>query len=65
MVLAELVDLAEVWPPDPDTLGARAGRMRWFSWDAVGIGPTGWVLRVAVEDPERGVAFALNAHDPS
>ena len=65
MVLAELVDLAVDWPPAPDALGARAARMRWYTWDAVGIGPTGWVLRLAVEDADRGVAFALNAHDPS
>jgi hypothetical protein len=65
MVLSELVDLGEVWPPDPAELGTRAQRMRWFVWDAMGIGPTGWVLRLAVEDPSRGVAFALAAHDPA
>ncbi len=65
MVLAELVDLGEVWPPDPVALGARAQRMRWFVWDAMGIGATGWVLRIAVEDPDRGLAFALSAHDPA
>ena len=64
MVLSELVDLGEFWPPDPGELGERARRMRWFVWNAMGIGPTGWVLRVAVEDPNRGVAFALSAHDP-
>ncbi len=65
MVLAELVDLGETWPPDPEALGDRARRMRWFVWDAMGIGPTGWILRVAVEDPDRNVAFALSAHDPA
>jgi hypothetical protein len=40
-------------------------RLRWFLWDAVGVGPTGWVLRIAVEDPARGLAFALAAHDPA
>ena len=65
MVLAELVDLGDTWPPDPEELGERAQRMRWFVWDAMGIGPTGWILRVAVEDPERGLAFALSAHDPA
>jgi hypothetical protein len=64
MVLAELVDLGTVWPLDPEQLGERSGRLRWFGWDAVGIGPTGWVLRLAVEDPDREVAFALMAHDP-
>ena len=65
MVLAELVDLSEVWPPDPEELGTRASAMRWYVWDAMGIGSTGWVLRIAVEDPNRAVAFALSAHDPA
>ena len=65
MVLAELVDLSEVWPPDPVELGEQARRLRWFIWDAMGIGATGWVLRVAVEDPDRGLAFALSAYDPA
>ncbi len=65
MVLAELVDLSDAWPPDPIEMGTRARRMRWFVWDAMGIGATGWVLRVAVEDPDRGLAFALSAHDPA
>jgi hypothetical protein len=65
MVLAELVGLGDSWPLDPDELGSRAARLRWYAWDAVGIGPTGWVLRVAVEDPDRDVAFALMAHDPA
>ncbi len=65
MVLAELVDLGEVWPLDPVELGTRSRRLRWYAWDAVGIGPSGWVLRLAVEDPDRGVAFALMAHDPA
>ena len=65
MVLAELVDLSEIWPPEPDELGARASRMRWYVWDEMGIGATGWVLRVAVEDPDRGIAFGLSANDPA
>ena len=65
MVLSELVDLALDWPPDPDELGRRAGALRWYVWDSVGIGASGWVLRMAVEDPERGLAHALSAHDPA
>jgi len=65
MVLAELVDLGDDWPIDPVALGDRSSRLRWYAWDAVGIGPTGWVLRLAVEDPERDVSFALMAHDPA
>ncbi len=65
MVLAELVEFGDEWPLDPDELGRRAARLRWYVWDAMGIGATGWVLRVAVEDPDRGIAFALTAHDPA
>ncbi len=65
MVLSEIVDLGDVWPPDPDAIGERAQRLRWFVWDAMGIGPTGWILRIAVEDPERNRAYALSAFDPS
>jgi hypothetical protein len=65
MVLAELVGVIDEWPPEPDTLGGRAGDLRWFVWDAVGVGATGWVLRLAVEDPVRGRAYALSAFDPS
>jgi hypothetical protein len=64
-VLSELVDLGDDWPLDAAALGDRSRRLRWYAWDAVGIGPTGWVLRIAVEDPDRGVAFALMAHDPA
>ena len=41
MVLAELVDLGEVWPLDPVELGSRSrlGCVG-IAWDAVGIGPT-------------------------
>lgn len=65
MVLAELVDLIADWPPEADEIGRRAADLRWFVWDAVGIGATGWVLRLAVEDPARGRAYALSAFDPS
>lgn len=65
MVLGELVELAGHWPPDPDELGRRAAALRWFVWDAVGVGATGWVLRMAVEDPTRRRAYALSAFDPA
>ncbi|MGZ4678290.1 MAG: hypothetical protein ACXVJ7_17850 [Acidimicrobiia bacterium] len=65
MVLAELVELGEVWPLDPDELGGRAARLHWYLWNAAGVGSTGWLLQVAVEDPARGLAFALRAYDPS
>jgi hypothetical protein len=65
MVLAALVDLDATWPPDPGTLGDAVAALRWYLWDAVGIGATGWTLRIGVEDPDRGLAYALTAHDPA
>ncbi|MGQ0804901.1 MAG: hypothetical protein ACT4PI_13705 [Actinomycetota bacterium] len=60
---AALGGLLDRWPPDPDALGAAVTRLRWYAWDA-GEAPTGWVLRVAVEDPGAGRAWALDALDP-
>ena len=65
MVLSELVELGEEWPPNPHEIGTCAEALRWFVWDAVGIGPTGWSLRIAIEDPARSLAYALSAFDPS
>jgi hypothetical protein len=50
------------WPLDPDDLGAAAQRLRWYRWDA-GEPETGWSLRLGVEDPQRGRAWALSAVD--
>ncbi|HEX2192380.1 MAG TPA: hypothetical protein VHH09_04235, partial [Acidimicrobiales bacterium] len=50
------------WPPEPDEIGAAGSALRWYRWD----GPaddTGWSLRLAVEDPARGRAWALEATD--
>ena len=65
MVLSELAELGDEWPPNAHEMGARAGVLRWFVWDAMGIGSTGWTLRIAVEDPDRNLAYALSAFDPS
>jgi hypothetical protein len=40
------------------------GDLRWFVWDD-GAPPVGWHLHVAVEDRERGLAWALRAVDVS
>jgi hypothetical protein len=50
------------WPPDPDELGERLGRLRWFRWDE-GAPEGGWVLRLAVEDPTSRWAAAIGATD--
>jgi hypothetical protein len=50
------------WPLPADVVGEIAQRLRWYVWD--GAEPTtGWHLRVAIEVPERGLSFALNAID--
>ncbi len=50
------------WPPDPDALGAAAGELRWFWWDA-DEPATGWQLHLAVSDPADDIAWALSAID--
>jgi hypothetical protein len=47
----------------PELLGAAIGELRWYWWDA-GEPDTGWTLRLAVEDPLDGLAWAVSATDP-
>jgi hypothetical protein len=64
-VLTGLVDEGDddaAWPPPPDELGAAVAELRWFAWDPGGP-DTGWSLRLAVEDPVDGLAWALTASD--
>lgn len=58
--LAALCDLD--WPPDPDDFGAGAERLRWH-WFDDGSPGTGWVLRLAIADPDAGLAWAIAAVD--
>ena len=59
---ALLCDLA--WPPDAEELGRAIGALRWHRFDEGDPGrQEGWVLRLAVEDPEHGWAAALAATD--
>lgn len=51
-----------LWPVEPAVLGAAADELEWFRWDE-GAPEEGWVLRVAVADPENGWAAALAATD--
>ena len=60
--LAALTELLDEWPVPPDELGAAAAALRWYRWDA-GEPETGWSLRLAVEDTERGRAWAVSAVD--
>lgn len=60
--LAALGDLVDDWPIHPDELGALAGELRWYRWDAHEP-EMGWNLQLAVEDPTEGVAWAILARD--
>jgi hypothetical protein len=50
------------WPPAPETLGAAVDRLSWWCWDD-GMPASGWVLRLAVTDPQAGWSAALDATD--
>ena len=52
------------WPLDSDEVGDAAQSLRWFVWDAYEP-KTGWWLRLAVEDPDEGLAWAIAATDQS
>ncbi len=60
--IAALTDLLDPWPPDSEELGAAAATLRWYFWDDLAPS-TGWVLRLAAEDPEHGLAWAMSAMD--
>jgi hypothetical protein len=51
------------WPPDPDEVGAAGAALRWYRWDDPAGATTGWSLRLAVEEPTGGRAWAVEATD--
>lgn len=55
-----LADLS--WPCAPDDLGAAASRFRWY-WFDEGSPSSGWALRLAIEDPQSGLSWAVSAVD--
>ena len=60
--VAALGDLLDDWPFRPDDVGDVAAELRWYRWDAGGPA-AGWSLRLAVEDPDAGRAWAVQATD--
>jgi hypothetical protein len=60
--LTGLAGLADEWPIEPDELGEVAADLRFYGWDA-GEPETGWVLRLAIEDPAESLAWAVGAVD--
>jgi hypothetical protein len=60
---AAVADRLDDWPLHPDDMGAVVTEMlRWYAWDAAEPS-TGWSIRLAVEHPRRGVAYAITATD--
>jgi resuscitation-promoting factor RpfA len=59
-----LAGLDEVGSVDPGDLGRAAAELAWWWWDAAEP-ETGWSLRLAVEDPAEGLAWAISAVDAS
>ncbi len=59
---AALLDLLDDWPLSGDELRSGVSELRWYLWDE-GVDPIGWSLRIAVEDPEAHLAWALIAAD--
>ena len=60
--MASLLGLADDWPVDPHELGEAVEQLAFFAWD-VPEGVPGWRFRLAVVDPERGLAWAARADD--
>lgn len=58
--MATLCDLD--WPPDPEAVGQAVERLRYY-WFDDGSPGTGWELRLAIEDPSNGLAWAVAAVD--
>jgi hypothetical protein len=50
------------WPPAADELGEVASSLRWAVWAPPGP-RLGWSLHLAIEDPEDGLAWAIEATD--
>ncbi len=49
------------WPPSPDDLGTAIHELRWFLWSDGST--SGWMLNLAVEDVENGIAWATTSTD--
>ncbi|MEY2417517.1 MAG: hypothetical protein QOG90_197 [Actinomycetota bacterium] len=59
---AAVADLTHDWPLSATELGEAVDELQWYLWDE-GHDPVGWSLRLAVEDPEHGLAWAVLATD--
>ncbi len=59
-VVSTLADLE--WPCPADQIETALKRMRWY-WFDDNSPEGGWALRLAIEDPELGLAWAISATD--
>ena len=59
-LVAALADLG--WPAKPDAVRDAAEGMRWWSWEPPGFAG-GWSACLAVESPDLGLAWAVEALD--
>jgi hypothetical protein len=59
---AVLTGTDDAWPDAHAELGEAVGELRWYVWSDLAP-DTGWVARLAVEDPLDGLAWALMAVD--
>ena len=57
--MAVLAGVDDDWP---DGVGEAAAELRWWRWGPPS-GDVGWSCRLAVEDPDHGLAWALDATD--
>jgi len=61
-VAAAAADLLDDWPLEPEEFGEEISDLRWYWWSDP-FPSTGWACRIAIEDPESGYAWVLNAAD--
>ncbi|MEX1038050.1 MAG: DUF6183 family protein [Acidimicrobiia bacterium] len=59
-VVASISDLD--WPAAPEDIRTAASRIKWYWFDDASP-PGGWELRLALEDPETGLGWAISAND--
>jgi hypothetical protein len=62
-VAAAAVAGIDEWPIRPAALGDSLDRLRWYGFEDLDAAPSGWSLRLAIEDPARRRSWAVVATD--
>ncbi len=60
--IVSLAGLADEWPLSPAAVGRALSELTFFAWDSADP-EMGWSFRMAITDPERGLAWAALAND--